>query len=188
MISATPETIELITSRYQRVVGTLDHMFRVASLRTEVNAWKDDEVGSCAYISSKTESEEGLTGVAKNLLIELREKRNREFGGTSTLTGCPYHRTGYGCVLGNLKAPICIRYFDHSSYKEWREQFGINPIRFREGINSVLREILICDPQRDDASISWYLECINRRTQTIESEPILHNPPFANFHLECGIR
>ena len=178
MNTANPETIGRIITRYKTVVGALNQMFQAASPRTTREAWRKDGLGSCAYIRNKEQSEIGLLEPAKDRLIELREARNRKFGGKSTLTGCPYHRAGYGCVLGDLKAPVCIRYSDPGSFMEWGARFGINTDDLRDEVDTVLKGILVHDPVRNDTNIPQYLESIERRIKVIKKEPMLYNPPF----------
>lgn len=177
MKAANPENIGQIVRQYKTVVGKLEQMFRAASIRTTKESWRKDGIGSCLYIHNKEQSEIGLLGPAKDKLIKLQEERNREFGGKSTLTGCPYHRAGHGCVLGNLKAPVCIRYSDSGSFMEWGARFGINTDNLRDEVDTVLRGILVHDPE---INIPQYLESIESRIKAIKREPILHNPPFRN--------
>lgn len=83
------EAVSRITRQYQGAVGQLNIMFDTARVRTAREAWRKDQVGSCAQISSKERSELGLCGPAKEHLISLRERRSQTAGGKSELTGWP---------------------------------------------------------------------------------------------------
>lgn len=105
--------VEQMIDQYRRVVGAVNNVFLELSARTEWEKWRMDGVGSCGI--SREVSETGLVGVAKTDLIELREKRNSEAGGehVESRLSCDYHRKECGCVLGDLKAPICLTYVEN---------------------------------------------------------------------------
>lgn len=102
-----------ITDQYRLVGGRLEEMFQAARTRTNGESWRRDGVGSCKLIDDYEASEGGLKGAAKEYIIALRDVRNQQAPGRAEQTDCPYHRTGMGCVLRELKAPICIQHFDN---------------------------------------------------------------------------
>lgn len=163
-----PETISVsqIVSRYRSVVGALDNMFKVIGLRSEVELWRVDGVGSCRNMDRES-SEYHLGGPAKNELIRLREERNRNVPGKpSPLTDCPYHREGFGCVLGDLKGPYCISHIDRPS--TLKRQLRINGYELMQDIDQVLQSILLMGGTSPDI-----VEAISEMTKYIETYPIL---------------
>lgn len=97
-------------------------------------------VGSCKYTNQEA-SEGGIYGPVRELLIQLREKRKEENPGYSNLSPCPYHRENSGCVLGNLKSPLCIGHIEHPG--ELKKRFGIDGHELEHNIRWILDNILI---------------------------------------------
>lgn len=162
----------IITDQYRMIVGSLEEMFQAARIRTNQEGWRQNGVGSCKEIHDQEESEQGLEGPAKKHLISLRKKVNQEVPGQTEFTGCPYHRTGVGCVLGNLKAPVCIRYIDNGW--EWQQRFGLNTRQLRTEIDFSLKLILsgqLLDPS--STTLTRYIRRVDKIRQQIEKEPVL---------------
>ncbi len=172
-----------IVSQYTTVVGALDQMFQEMDLRSNGSLWRwknspFEGVGSCKYIS-KSPSESGLVGPARNTLIELRQQRVKDFPGSSSVSSCPYHRENHGCVLGNLKSPLCISHIDGydpmAGYDELRDRFGIKSNHLTSDISWILRSILESnDPTQNSQFISEACNGISQMTQHIKRFPILH--------------
>ncbi len=100
------EAVLAITSQYLEVSAAAQRMFDALGSKIP-QMWQMpgpyENVGSCRYLDKPT-SETGLSGMAKDHLIELREAQNAQTPGHSELTDCPYHRTDSGCIpLENLK-------------------------------------------------------------------------------------
>lgn len=175
-MSVRKEAIEPIVAQYRSVVGELDGIFKAASPRTEREWWPSDGVGSCALIKDKKHSEVGLTGLAKSRIIELRDARNLEVGGTSTQCACPYHRAGSGCVLGDLKSPVCIVFVENRA--ELTGRFGIHIDNVTSRIKAVLNQILSGETAHNPAPVSTFIDEVKGITDRIEQEPILHDGSF----------
>ncbi|MBI2337627.1 hypothetical protein HYU95_00430 [Candidatus Daviesbacteria bacterium] len=98
------ECMSLIVGQYIKLAGVIDEMFKVISPRvTYTNAlWRLDgpfkDSGSCRDMD-RYNSEMGITGIARDMLIQLREKCNLQVSGVSSVSDCPYHRCDGGCVL-----------------------------------------------------------------------------------------
>jgi len=132
--------VEQIISQYRQVVGALDRMFVEMSKRTEWEKWRFDGFGSCGILQST--SEVGLGGIARNELIRLREEVNAATG-LSRVDGkltCPYHRANHGCVLGDLKSPLCIAWIENRD--EVSEKFSVDFYQFKQFVYGALGKIL----------------------------------------------
>jgi hypothetical protein len=72
--------------------------------------WIEDGIGSCYWEGS---NEDGCGGMIFDF-AELRHRLRYELIGENSIerprAACSYHKEGQGCVLGNLKAPKCLRY------------------------------------------------------------------------------
>lgn len=134
---------EKIVDQYCGAVGVLDQMFKDMDLRSEIEDWRVNGVGSCVYVMSKKSSELDFKGCAKTHLIKLREQRNSEVKGISNLSNCPYHREDFGCTLGNLKSPLCIGYIEN--YQTLKKVFRIDGCQLYEDISWILEVILLQD-------------------------------------------
>lgn len=135
---------EIIINQYRTVVGKLDEMFGELDRRSYGALWKQEGplkgVGSCAGLLTQ-QIEEGLTGIARKKLIELRaEKGNSVPGQGSSKTKCDFHREGMGCALGDLKSPLCISHIDDGW--ELGIVFGINGFSLERDVRWILDNIL----------------------------------------------
>lgn len=106
------ERVSNIIYQYKKVVGALNGLFNHMDLRSEVQSWRFDGVGSCRNCG-RCMSEFGITGPAKLDLISLRDEVNFQVKGSNTLSQCPYYRDSIGCILGDLKSPLCIAHVDN---------------------------------------------------------------------------
>lgn len=140
---------ELVVGQYVRLTGPIDQMFQVIGPRVVCTAslWRVDPfkgVGSCTM--DKPSSETGISGVAKQLLITLREDRSRQIPGISTLSPCPYHRDDFGCVLGELKSPWCLSVMEAA----WELRvFGIDGYILSRKISAWLDRLLVADTPKE---------------------------------------
>lgn len=108
----------LIVAQYRSIVGSLNLLFTEMGQRSEIELWRLDGVGSCRDMNRET-AEGELAGPVGDLLVELRDRRDSEVPGQpDELTQCPYHRVRCGCILGDLKSPICISHVDYPSSLE----------------------------------------------------------------------
>lgn len=175
----SPDVIK-ITQQYLRTTSAMEKMFAEAQLRTDKDRWRYDGVGSCDEIDNKLQSELGIQGPAADHLVQLREQRAAQFPGKSKLTGCPYHREGIGCVLGSLKAPVCITFPDNKA--EWRERFGII---FASDYDSpdkyairTLEAVLGGRTLVNETPLNNFIGEVESLTARIKQEPRLHHKSF----------
>lgn len=171
--------VDLIIGQYRHVVGALDVMFREMSKKTLWEIWKQDGVGSCAI--PREVSESGIVGLARGALIALRDERNGQ-NGLQTVEGrsvCPYHRANHGCVLGDLKSPICIAYIENKD--EFLEKFGLDAAAFYKEVRSILDRILfagvddrrlVC-PELNDELVDQFVGRIEDEIERIKTYPIV---------------
>lgn len=138
------ELVDMIVGQYARLAGSIDQMFQVISPRVNYTTglWRQEgpykNSGSCRDIDKCT-SEIGLVGIAKNRLIALREERNRQVPGSSTVSDCPYHRCESGCVLRELKSPYCLAHME----APWElRKFGIAGFQLSTFIDRWLDRVL----------------------------------------------
>lgn len=173
-------TVENTVFQYRTVVGKLDEMFFEMDLRSEVMLWRADGVGSCRAVD-KPFSESYLEGKAKKRLIKLRDEKIKRVDLGYTPSFCPYHSLEKGCVLGNLKSPLCIAHVDYPS--ELQRRFGINGINLADDILLVLGVILRQDTKMiykefgQDLNMNEFVELavdsIKQMTNHIKRSPIL---------------
>ncbi len=99
--------VQTIISQYTECTRTLERFFEIAPDR----CWQRNGIGCCNI--EKHESEDGLIGPAKEAIIKLRNERLPLTRKLTMLrkTPCPYHKKGFGCVLGELKSPLCASHF-----------------------------------------------------------------------------
>lgn len=167
--------VKQIVGQYRQVVGAMEIMFQAAKPRTNNQPWRRDGVGSCHKVE-KGLAETGLAGEAADELIRLRDELNTEYGGASTVTPCPYHRKGVGCVLGDLKSPICITWPDNHS--EWRKRFGVDLLAVSDDAGTLLRLVLGGRTLNDTAAIDRFTQRVQEVIQRIEGEPRLEGGTF----------
>lgn len=174
------QEIDRIIAQYRQTVGLLDSMFTVARVRTNKEIWRDNGFGSC--VLKKQDSEGGLIGPAKEQLITLREEKNRQYGGTSTIAPCPYHRENYGCVLKDLKSPCCIAHFDADW--DWRRRFRIDAISLNEEIWTILSATLNGEALGDPSGVKRFNKKVTLLTKQIAKHPLFNESlhPAARFN------
>ena len=172
--------VEQIMGQYRRVVGALDVMFREISARTMFEEWRFNGFGSCGV--PKYGAELKIHGIAKDDLIALREERNSlDHQETIETDGviCPYHRKDFGCVLGDLKGPVCISFIENKNEVEaW---FGIDQIVLSRSIQRALARILVShisdesqvDPRSNEQFVEEEIAGIERLTEYIRSFPVI---------------
>lgn len=127
-------------------------------------------MGACKDVD-KLYSETGLVGEAKEEIVLLREQRNQEQGGTSTIPPCPYHRAGYGCVLEDLKSPLCIAHFDADW--EWKRNFGVDAQALKSEIETTLKLILEGETLESHTLVERFTQKVTSITNQIVKHPIL---------------
>ena len=94
--------------------------------------------------------------------------------------GCPNHRPGIGCSLGNLKGPICLDYIDLYVDDEIAFRFGIclMPVKsylLYVGLAGVDQSIIPFEfhPEVNDGFTRKTVASINMVTDYIKGFPIL---------------
>lgn len=169
-----PELIDAIVGQYVRLAGTIDLMFQVISPRVKYTAalWRQDGPfkgsGSCRDMD-KYNSEIGLVGIAKDVLILLREERNRQIPGISLVSDCPYHRCEGGCVLKELKSPHCLAHMEAA----WElRKFGQDGYLLSKNIGQWLRQALAAESLEEvyarDGLINtraFHIKCLTERIE-----------------------
>lgn len=158
--------------QYREVVGTLDVMFREMGLRSEVELWRVDGVGTCRQVGQFS-SEGGFCPDVREGVIRLREERNLQTAGENTLAACPYFRDNQGCVLGDLKAPVCIAHVDYP--EELRRRFGIDGYQLKKDIEWMLNVIQSqdLDSLKSEGFCHLALSAIGQMTNHVRHYPIL---------------
>ena len=159
--------------QYRGVNKSLNQMFREMDIRSNTSSWRlrgYENVGSCKGITKK-HSQEGLEGIARGFLILLREERDATVPGSSKLTPCPYHRENHGCVLSELKSPLCISHIDNPA--ELKRRLNIDGDQLTEDIRWVLRNILTGNA--DDDFMQDAHQAVTLMTSHIRRFPILHH-------------
>lgn len=108
----TEKQVEALRSRQEEVKKTIITQYtRCTRLLTELfsytpdTCWKEDGKGCCDQDLATAEA--GLCGPAEGRLIELRNAKRAE-AGLRLGVACLYHAEGEGCILGELKAPLCM--------------------------------------------------------------------------------
>lgn len=171
------EVVLAITGQYLKASGAAQQMFDVFGSRVP-QMWQMpgpyENVGSCRYLD-KPSSGDGLSGIAKDHIIELREERNTQVPGQNELTECPYHRMGSGCTLGELKSPICISHIDMPG--EIERLTGVPGTSVWVGIRETLEEILVAQSVEDVAGnaprVEAFVRYIEMLTARIASSPVI---------------
>lgn len=178
------KTPEEIAREYMQINLAINDLFRAAELRSGIGQWKKDGVGSCIGLT-RTGSECGLIGPAKEVILRLRDKVNFKDHGHSRLTECPFHREDSGCSIPALKAPICASIVDDPLI--WKKAFGIEGIQLGIDLDWVLFITLTQDkaklkqyqpkntPDLRDFN-QWALNFVNGKKGLIERFPLLYPP------------
>jgi hypothetical protein len=111
---------------YMAIAGAYNNLWLEIYKRTTTKSWERDSrgLGSCGVSNecAKTGFEDTLV---PNHLIRLRELRNNEIPKDGKNEGCPCHRPGVGCVVADLKGPLCLDYVDLYMKPEIEARFGI---------------------------------------------------------------
>lgn len=154
--------------RYRKVAGAINRMFKALSIRTNGEGWRIDGRGACGEVDRDL-IESQIEGPAREDFIKLREERNAQIPGESKC-GCPYHREGIGCILGDLKGPICLAHIDNP--QELQERFGIDADQTTFGIDLVTKRIIA--GKEDDLFVEAAVHAVDSMIEHIEGFPILH--------------
>lgn len=167
-----------IIDQSQRVVHVWNEMFAEISSRTVGEDWKKDGIGSCGYHDYSSPID---YGISKERMVELMEERNR----TNSLprvervnNTCPYHRADFGCVLGDLKPPICVGHIENP--REVKEKFGIDHYDHVMEVFKVLRRIHFTkttneaevNPEENEDFVRKTIEKIHATTEYIKTIPV----------------
>lgn len=158
--------IAVIIGQYRMVAGEFDKLWKIISVRSDQNSWRLPErqgIGSCS-------GDYGLSifGPARPDLFELRKRRNRETGGIRLAKACEFHRTGRGCILGDLKSPLCLDYVDSRHEVEMQNRFKIGILKMEPTL------LLILSGNANDDLVQAAVEKIQNRIGYIETFPVLH--------------
>lgn len=158
--------------QYRKVVGALDVMFKEMGLRSEVELWRVNGVGSCKQVG-RFFSEGGFHPNIREVIVKLRDTRNSEVLGENTLAVCPYYRDNQGCVLDGLKAPVCVAHIDHSG--ELRRRFGIDGYQLKKDIEWILNDVQSQDPYslQSEGFCHLALSAIGQMTDHVRNYPVL---------------
>ncbi|MDO8576920.1 MAG: hypothetical protein Q7R82_01115 [Candidatus Daviesbacteria bacterium] len=160
-----PEIAGIIKS-YRRVAGEFDKLWKAISVRSDQNFWRLPErqgIGSCTGDSGLS-----ISGPARPDLFELRKRRNREAEGIRLAKACEFHRAGKGCVLGDLKSPLCLEYVDKYHETEMQNRFDISMLKMEPTLLRIL------SGNAHDDLVQAAVENIQNRIKYIEVFPILH--------------
>lgn len=100
------EVNRTILRQYRECTGALDELFTIAPDQ----CWKKNGIGCCD--TDKKTAEKGLIGPARNMFMDMRNALIPLTGNIIMVgNACPYHKKGSGCVLGELKSPICATWY-----------------------------------------------------------------------------
>jgi len=94
------EVEQIVLEQYTGTTRLLNELFALAP----ETCYEADGVGCCKI--NKLDSEVGLQGPAEETIIRMREDIWRRVRPTSNY--CGYHQEGSGCILGELKSPLCL--------------------------------------------------------------------------------
>lgn len=157
--------IARIIGRYRRVAGAFDNLWQAISVRSNQNAWRLESrgIGSCSGDSGLS-----IFGPARPDIFELRKRRNQETEGIRLAKACQFHRVGRGCVLGDLKSPLCLDYVDSLHGDEIQSRFKIGILKMEPTL------LLILSGNTSDDLVQAAVEKIQNRIDYIETFPILH--------------
>lgn len=159
-----PEIAEII-GQYRKVAGEFDNLWRAISVRSNKNAWRLESrgIGSC-------HEDGGLSifGPARPDLFELRKRKNRETGGVRLAQACQFHRAGRGCVLGDLKSPLCLDYVDSHHKDEIQRRFKVSMFKMEPTL------LCILSGNADGNFVQMTVEKTQNMIDYIETFPILH--------------
>ncbi len=177
--SIDPSEIPAI-EQYQAIAGDYYNLWKEIYLRTTTKEWERDPqgLGTCAI--SDEYATDGLDVVNQFDIIELRNRRNNETPLMGKTKGCPHHRPGVGCVLGDLKGPKCLDYIALYMDDEIEERFGIclmpiKPYLLRVGLAGVDQSIIPFEfhPEVNDGFTKLTVASISTVTEYIKTFPIL---------------
>lgn len=159
-----PEIAEII-GQYRAVAKEFDRLWKVISIRSNKNAWRLESrgIGSC-------NEDDGLSivGPARPDIFELRKIKNRETGGIRLAWACEFHRADRGCVLGDLKSPLCLDYIDSLHKDEIQKRFKIGMFKMEPTLLRIL------SGNASDDFIQMTVEKTQTMIDYIETFPVLH--------------
>lgn len=154
--------------QYMQIAGAHNSLWQEIYLRTATKEWVTDGFGSCDI--TKEDSEIGIIEEIKPDLIGLREIRNEETDGKRNRRGCPNHRDGAGCILGNLKSPHCLDYMPFYLDDEIEQRFGICLMPIKPYLDRV-SNLQNSNMGETEKFTSDTLEAIEKLTDYIKSFP-----------------
>lgn len=159
-----PEIANII-GQYRAVAGEFDRLWKIISVRSNKNAWRLESrgIGSCSGDSGLS-----IFGPARPDIFELRKIRNRETGGISLSEACQFHRAGRGCVLGDLKSPLCLDYVDSRHGEEMQKRFKVGMFKMEPTL------LYILSGNADNQFVRMTVENTQNMISYIETFPILH--------------
>lgn len=166
--------------QYMAIAGAHDSLWREIYKRTTTKAWEQDPKGLGSCDITDENATDGLGAVYTDDLIQLRNRKSNETLLVGKKGGCPHHRPGVGCDLGNLKGPICLDYIDLYMDDEIEERFGIclmpvKPYLDRVGLAGVDQSVIPWEfnPELNDEFTAKTVSAINDVTDFIKGFPIL---------------
>lgn len=154
-----------IIGQYRTVAGEFDRLWKVISIRSNHNSWRLESrgIGSCSGDTGLS-----ILGPARPDLFELRKRRNRETDGIRLAKACGFHRAGRGCILGDLKSPLCLDYVDDRHGDEMQRKFKVGMFKMEPTLMHILYG------NADDEFVRMTVEKTQSMIDYIETFPILH--------------
>ena len=159
-----PENAEII-KQYREVARAFDKLWKAISVRSNQNSWRLESrgIGSC-----NGDSGISIFGPAKPDLFELRKRRNLETGGILLAKAWEFHRAGRGCVLGDLKSPLCLDYVDSLHGDEMQRRFKVGIFKMEPTLLRILSVNV------SDDFVQMTVEKTQNMIDYIETFPVLH--------------
>ena len=137
-----PKIVQIV-NQYRQIAAAYGELFGEIYKRTEYEEWRMDGIGSCRIPTHNSLA--GIDGIAKDAIIQLREQVSEsdtservELAEGAAM--CRYHRAGKGCVLTDLKSPMCISHIE--SRDEVAGKFGIEQMDFAMDVFKALRKVM----------------------------------------------
>lgn len=160
------EFVDILIEQYTSAVGTLNDLFRIAPDL----CYKDDGVGCCS-LDTKT-SKRGIVGPAKDKILKLRQNKVEDEE-IEDHNACDYHKLNEGCILEDLKSPICVAHYCKGDIKGTSYDQG----DVFDSLKHLLNTEASTGNLKDKISDGWKIvEEIGKYIRDIERELILSNP------------
>ncbi len=169
-----------VIEQYQAIAAAYDQLWQEIYPRTPIKPWEQDSTGLGSCDISEEFAAGGLDAISPSQVIELRHRRNNETPLMGKKGGCPNHRPGIGCSLGDLKGPICLDYIDLYMDDEIEFRFGICLMPVKSYLLQVGRGAADQNglhPEANDELTQATVASIQRVTDYIKGFPIIPPKP-----------